>query len=129
MIVNRQETLRLDSADRPVEVAAVRIDLSGPVAPQNQIAGKEGKPLTAILNALDVPQESHASRSFRIQADALIVKCFAQASPQTLDGHCNTPSYKCGEILADVVEALPPLSVWERSRAGGPLSDKSFSLG
>ena len=128
-IVTRQVTLRLDSTDRPVEFGAIRIDLSGLAAPQKQIVRKGRKPLGAILNAFDIPHESHPSQFFRIKADALMVKCFALEGPQTLYGRCNALTHQGGETIADVVEVLPPLSGSDRSRAGGSGSDTSFALG
>lgn len=128
-IVTRQVTLRLDSTDRPVEFGAIRIDLSGLAAAQQQIVRQGRKPLGAILNAFNTPHKSHSSQFFRIQADALMLRCFSLDGPQALFGRCNTLTYKGGGILADVVEVLPPLSVSQRSRAGGSVSDTSLALG
>ena len=128
-IVTRQVTLRLDSTDLPVEFGAIRIDLSGLAAPQKQIVREGRQPLGAILNASNTPHKSRASQFFRIKADALMLKCFSLDGPQALFGRCNTLSYESGEILADVVEVLPPLTISERSRPEGRVSDTSFALG
>ena len=128
-IMTRQVTLRLDSTDRPVEFGAIRIDLSGLAAPQKQMVRNGRQPLGAILNAFNTPHNSHPSRFFRITADALMLKCFSLEGPQALFGRCNTLSHESGEILADVVEVLPPLSVSDCSRAGGSVSGRSFAPG
>ena len=118
-IVTRQVTLRLKSSNRAVEFGAIQIDLSGLAAPQKQLVRKGEQPLGAILNAFEIPHQSHASQFFRIQADVLMVKCFAMEGPQSLYGRCNTLCHRGGEPLAHVVEVLPPLSLSKRCGAGG----------
>ena len=118
-IVTRQVTLRLNSSDRGIEFGAIRIDLSRLSETQKQFVLEGRQPLGGILNDFEIPHESHASRFFRIKADALMIRCFALRGPRALYGRCNTLTYKDGSTLADVVEVLPPLWLLERSCAEG----------
>ena len=128
-IVTRQVTLRLTSSNRAVEFGAIRIDLSGLAQPQKQLVREGREPLGAILNAFDVPHESHASQFFRITADALMVRCFALEGPQALYGRCNTLSLRDGTTLADVVEVLPPLCLLEPYGSVGSVRGARFEPG
>ncbi len=109
--LKRKVVLRLKGVTKPVEFGAIEIHLAH-MPEEAQKAVIEGvRPLGGILTAFGVEYESQPSAFFQVAPDELMTRCFDISSPATLYGRCNTLTYAQGEVLARVVEVLPPLDM------------------
>jgi hypothetical protein len=107
--LDREVVLNLDGNKKPVEYGAIQIDLTNiPDLVKEQIL--ECKlPLGGILNQNKIRYTSSPRQFFRVRSDQFMIDIFALRHPYPLYGRCNILSHEDGNILADVVEILPPV--------------------
>jgi chorismate-pyruvate lyase len=94
---------------RPVELGAIRIDLSlfAPEPRELILAGR--RPLGTLLSDFQIPYTSRPRLFFRIRSDRRIDEHFGLEGPHFLYGRQNVLASASGQPLAEVVEILPPV--------------------
>jgi hypothetical protein len=92
---------------QPVEFGAIAIQLEGFDALTRQEILEGRTPLGGILEARDIPHQSHPKAYFRMAADAFIAGLLRAAPGEWLYGRCNALCHPDGIVFADVVEILP----------------------
>jgi chorismate-pyruvate lyase len=104
----RRQVLLLDPEKRPVEFGAIRIhlDVLLPEVQRQVLAGF--RPLGGVLIEHSVKHTSKPSVYFAITGDDLINNALGIKHPCTLYGRCNTLTAENGQVIAEVVEVLPP---------------------
>ena len=107
-VLLRQVVLVLDSDDRPVEFGAIRIQLNQlpPEARQRVLESK--LPLGRVLQDFFIQHNSQPVAYFEVEADSLIGEALKTPGAQRLYGRRNRLLMPSGEVLAEVVEILPP---------------------
>jgi chorismate-pyruvate lyase len=105
---SREVVLTLDDSGRPVEFGAIVIYLQRfpPAARELILAGQ--CPLGTILALHRVPHASNPLGFFQIASDAFINEALGLMGVHTLYGRRNMHRNADGEVLADIVEILPP---------------------
>lgn len=107
-VLLRMVVLLLRGTERPVEFGAIHINLER-FSPE--VAGliREGHvPLGGILQQYSVYHENKPQGYFRIQADSFIRQALRVRATKWLFGRQNHHVNAHGELLADIVEVLPP---------------------
>jgi chorismate-pyruvate lyase len=104
----RRQVLLLDPKERPVEFGAIRIhlDVLLPEVQRQVLAGH--RPLGGILIDNKVRHCSNPSVYFALTGDDLINNALGVTHPCTLYGRCNRLTADNGQVIAEVVEVLPP---------------------
>ncbi len=107
-ILSRQVILVLDSNEKPVEFGAIRIYMDQlPVEAQTLVL--EGcRPLGTILRECVVSHSSCPNVYLRATSDTLINRALGLPCEHKLYGRRNVIFSGSGEMLADIVEILPP---------------------
>jgi len=107
-VMLRQVVLLRDSDERPVEFGAIRIRLAGlpPEARQFVLDGR--LPLGRVLRDFFIEHLSRPVAYFEVTADSLIGEALQTRTSQRLYGRRNKLLMPSGEVLAEVVEILPP---------------------
>jgi len=106
-VLLRQVVLVLDSAERPVEFGAIRIQLNQ-LPPEARQLVLEGKlPLGRLLQDFFIQHSSQPVGYFEVKADERIGEALKTDSLQRLYGRRNKLLMPSGEVLAEVVEILP----------------------
>ena len=105
--VLRQVVLTLEDG-RPAEFGAIEISLAGlpPPAQQDVLACRT--PLGAILLGHNIAYTSQTRGFFELNADAVVAQSLGIAENSSLFGRTNDLFTSSGNILAQVVEILPP---------------------
>jgi chorismate-pyruvate lyase len=107
-IYQRDVVLALDGSERPVEFGAISIHLALlPRNVQREVMLAE-RPLGGLLREHGVKFVSRPKSFIRIEADALISRTLELDAPATLYGRCNALFTLDNQVLADIVEILPP---------------------
>lgn len=107
-IYQREVVLALDGSERPVEFGAISIHLDRLPRDVQQTIVLAERPLGGLLLERDVQFVSRPKAFIRVEADTLISRALALADAGTLYGRCNALLTPQGEVLADIVEILPP---------------------
>jgi chorismate-pyruvate lyase len=107
-VLRRQVVLVLDSDERPVEFGAIRIQLNQlpPEARQRVLESK--LPLGRVLQDFFIQHNSRPVAYFEVEADSLIGEALKTPGAQRVYGRRNRLLTPSGEVLAEVVEILPP---------------------
>ena len=93
---------------RTVEFGAIEILLQlFPVGAQREICRAE-MPLGAILQSFGIEYQSRPRAFLQIESDEVMNAALTLSHTQTLYGRCNEITNKEGQILAGIVEILPP---------------------
>jgi chorismate-pyruvate lyase len=93
---------------RTVEFGAIEILLERfPTGAQREIFRAE-MPLGAILKSLRIEYKSKPRGFFEIESDGVMNAALALSHTQTLYGRCNEITNIKGQVLAGIVEILPP---------------------
>jgi hypothetical protein len=93
---------------RTVEFGAIRILLElFPAGAQREIFRAE-MPLGAILQSFGIEYKSKPRAFFEIESDDVMNTALALSHTQTLYGRCNEITNSEGQVLAEIVEILPP---------------------
>jgi chorismate-pyruvate lyase len=94
---------------RTVEFGAIEIMLEPfPAGAQREIFRAQ-MPLGAILQSFDIEYASHPRAFLEIESDEVMNTALTLAQTRTLYGRCNEITNKKGQILAGIVEILPPI--------------------
>lgn len=104
----RESVLELDGSDRPVEFGAIKIHLNRFPEPWRSQILAEHLPLGGILNASGIAYTSRPTAFLRFQADDFIGRAFGLTGPAALYGRQNTLREAAGNVLAEIIEILPP---------------------
>ena len=116
MLESRQDDVRYQrevllvtrDTRRTVEFGAIEILLElFPVGAQREIFRAE-MPLGAILQSFGIEYQSHPRAFLEIESDDVMNAALTLSQSQTLYGRCNEITNKEGQILAGIVEILPP---------------------
>lgn len=103
-----REVLLLTEGGRKAEFGAIRIRL-GALPAEARLLVLEGRvPLGSILHRCGVAHRSRPSAFFRVAADDLMSENLGVAVGQVLYGRRNELSTTEGELIAQVIELLPP---------------------
>ncbi len=105
----RQVVLVADRTGLAVEFGAIRIFLEKFPPEARQAILRAREPLGAILRAHAIPFVSAPRAFFAVQADPVIAAPLGIGEGARLHGRCNRLSLPDGQVLADIVEILPPL--------------------
>ena len=104
----RESVLELDGSNRPVEFGAIRIDLPRFAEPWRSQILEEHLPLGGILNASGVRYTSRPTAYLRFQPDAFITCALHFSESVPVFGRQNALRDSAGNILAEIIEILPP---------------------
>lgn len=107
-IYGREVVLRLDGSNRPVEFGVTQVHLDHFPEPWRTQILEERLPLGAILNQSGIPYTSRPSAWLRFQCDDFIAGIFGLHDRPDLYGRRNTLRKEHGEVLAEIIEILPP---------------------
>jgi len=107
-VMLRQVVLVLDSDERPVEFGAIRIQLQHLPPEARQLVLEGRLPLGRVLQEFCIQHNSRPVAYFEVRADALIGEALQTPGLQRLYGRRNRLLMPAGELLAEVVEILPP---------------------
>lgn len=105
----RESVLELDGDDRPVEFGAIKIHLDRFPEPGRTQILEEYRPLGGILNASGRPYTSRPTAYLRFTADEFIARALGIRLPAELYGRQNTLRDAEKQILAEIIEILPPV--------------------
>jgi len=106
----RQVLLVPDGGGFPVEFGAIRIELERFDGQARELIAGCRKPLGAILRDFHVPHMSRPTAFFSVEPDAVIRKALRLSGSAQLYGRHNVIRDDAGQVLAEVVEILPPLA-------------------
>ena len=104
----RQVVLGLDSDERPVEFGAIRIQLNQLPPEARHLVLESKLPLGRLLQDFFIQHSSQPAGYFVVKADGRIGEALKTPSLQRLYGRRNKLLMPSGEVLAEVVEILPP---------------------
>jgi len=104
----RMVVLTLEGNGKPVEFGAIRIclPLFPPEARQTILEGRS--PLGTVLATYRVEHVSRPQAFLRVASDALIEEALGLSGQHTLYGRRNVLLTPQNEVLADILEILPP---------------------
>jgi chorismate-pyruvate lyase len=107
--VNREVVLVGDRDGTIAEFGAIRIELARfAEGPRRRV--EEGRlPLGTILKHEGIAYACRPNAYFRLESDAVTAEAFCLTRSCTLYGRHNVIAAPGGEVLAEVVEILPPL--------------------
>jgi chorismate-pyruvate lyase len=106
--LTRMVVLRLIGNERPVEFGCIVIDLVlfPPDARERVLEG--ASPLGTILADYHIEHFSHPLAFVRVSSDALMGEVLGLTGQHVLYGRRNRLLTRQGEVLADILEILPP---------------------
>ena len=107
-VMLRQVVLVLDSDERPVAFGATRIQLRHLLPQARQLVLEGRLPLGRVLQDFFIQHSSQPVAYFAVITDALIGEALEAPSLGRLYGRRNKLLMPSGEVLAEVVEILPP---------------------
>ena len=107
-VLLRQVVLVLDSDERPVEFGAICIQLNQLPPGARQLVLDSKLPLGRLLQDFFIQHSSQPVAYFEVNADERIGEALQTPSRQRLYGRRNKLLMPSGEVLAEVVEILPP---------------------
>lgn len=107
-VMLRQVVLVLDSDEQPVEFGAIRIQLQHLPLEARQLVLEGRLPLGRVLQDFFIQHSSRPVAYFEVRADALIGEALQAPNLRRLYGRRNRLLMPSGEVLAEVVEILPP---------------------
>jgi chorismate-pyruvate lyase len=107
-VVLRQVVLVLDSDEQPVEFGAIRIHLKRLSTEARQQILEGRLPLGRVLQDSGIEHRSRPAAYFHVEPDPQICAALNLKSAQRLYGRRNRLFIPSGEVLAEVVEILPP---------------------
>ena len=107
-IYQREVVLVLNSSGKPVEFGAITIHLDRlpPLLKVDVLRAEV--PLGSLLHLHHFPFHSQPKSFIRVESDELIGRALALENPGQLYGRCNALLTRAGDLLADIVEILPP---------------------
>ena len=109
-ILFREVVLVTTESAKPVEFGAIRIRLGGFGASAQELIRGGRHPLGTILKRENVPHRSDPQRYFRVEPDEVVAQALELDGREPLYGRHNRISCEHGQVLAEMVEILPPWS-------------------
>jgi chorismate-pyruvate lyase len=109
-VFSRQVLLVLDEDAAAVEFGGIKIYLEHLPEEARRLVLEKKMPLGTILRTQRVAHQSHPSAYLQVNADAVIREALDLDEPRALYGRCNVLSDPSHNVLARVVEILPPWS-------------------
>lgn len=107
-VLLRQVVLVLDSDEQPVEFGAIRIHLKHVPGKARQLILEGRLPFGRVLQDFSIEHQSRPAAYFQLVTDLQINQALNLASVQRLYGRRNRLLMPAGEVLAEVIEVLPP---------------------
>lgn len=107
-VFSRQVLLVLEDDATAVEFGGIKIHFKHLPENAKRLVLEEREPLGTILHTQHVTHESHPSAYLRVMADSVMREAFGLKHAPVLYGRCNVLSVPSGNVLARVVEILPP---------------------
>jgi chorismate-pyruvate lyase len=107
--ITRQVVLVTDSEDQPVEFGAIHIRLDQFSSRARERIVESVRPLGTILREERVAYRCDPRGFFEIQCDQTARRAFALSGAPVLFGRHNLLLTPAGDMIAEVVEILPPL--------------------
>jgi chorismate-pyruvate lyase len=107
-IVLREVVLVRDSDEQAVEFGAIRIHLEHLSADSRQLILEGKLPLGRVLQDFNIEHKSRPEAYFEVVADGQIREALGLAGGQRLYGRRNRLLTPSDNVLAEVVEILPP---------------------
>ena len=104
----RESVLKLDGSNQPVEYGAIKIHLNRFPEPWRTQILEERRPLGGILNASGIRYVSRPTAYLRFSPDEFITCALNFQGAVLLFGRQNTLRNAAGEVLAEIIEILPP---------------------
>lgn len=108
-VSSRQVLLVLDGDETAVEFGAIKIHLDRFPEEARRLILERRKPLGTILHQEKMQHSSRPTAYFQVTCDAAIGEALGVGAGQALYGRQNGLFDARGEVLAQVVEILPPL--------------------
>lgn len=109
-VFSRQVLLVLEDDKTAVEFGGIKIYFDHLPEEAKRLVLEERQPLGTILNTQRVAHESHPSAYLQVTADSVMREAFNLPEPRMLYGRCNVLSDPARNVIAQVVEILPPAS-------------------
>lgn len=106
----RESVLELNGSGQPVEFGAIKIQLAALPEECRRLILAEYLPFGGILNDAGVRYTSRPSAFLRFEADGFMAESFGLTKGGHLYGRQNTLRNEAGNVLAEIVEILPPAS-------------------
>jgi chorismate-pyruvate lyase len=116
-VFSRQVLLVLDEDAAAVEFGGIKIYIEHLSEEARRLVLEKRMPLGTILHKQRVAHHSHPSAYLRVTADPVMREALELAKPLPLYGRCNVLSDPSHNVLARVVEILPP---WRGALGGQP---------
>jgi len=107
-VSSRQVLLVLEDDATAVEFGGIKIYLEHLPGEARRLVLENRQPLGTILHTQRVAHQSHPSAYLRVTADPAMREALDLAEPRVLYGRCNVLSDLSHNVLARVVEILPP---------------------
>jgi chorismate-pyruvate lyase len=107
-VLARQVLLVLEDGATAVEFGGIKIYLEHLPEPARRLVLEKRQPLGTILHNERVAHESHPSAYLRVTADEVMREALDLAETRVLYGRCNVLTDLSQNVLARVVEILPP---------------------
>lgn len=104
----RESVLELDDSNQPIEFGAIKIHLNRFPEPWRTQILEERRPLGGILNASGIGYVSRPTAYLRFTPDEFITCALHIQGAPLLFGRQNTLRNSQGEVLAEIIEILPP---------------------
>ena len=104
----RESVLELDGSNRAVEYGAIKIHLDRFPQPWRTQILEERRPLGGILNASGIRYTSRPTAHLRFTPDEFMSRALQLRDGTLLYGRQNTLRDDSGQVLAEIIEILPP---------------------
>ena len=105
----REVMLQTEPDDKPTEYGAIEVNLNALPEEAQALVLEAQQPLGGILNDHRIPYSSSPRAFIKVVPDGPIVEAFGTVEADYLFGRSNVISGFNGEVIAQIVEILPPL--------------------
>ncbi|MBT3636130.1 MAG: hypothetical protein HN531_04270 [Opitutae bacterium] len=105
----REVMLQAEVDDKPTEYGAIEVNLNALPEEVRALVLQAQQPLGGILNDHRIPYSSAPRAFLKVVPDGPIVEAFGTVEADYLYGRSNVISGYNGDVIAQIVEILPPL--------------------
>jgi len=105
----REVMLQTEVDDKPTEYGAIEVNLNALPEEVRELVLQAQQPLGGILNDHRIPYSSAPRAFLKVVPDGPIVEAFGTVEADYLYGRSNVISGYNGDVIAQIVEILPPL--------------------
>ena len=106
---SREVLLHTEEQEKPSEYGAIEVSLPALPEETRALVLQASKPLGGILNDHRIPYSSAPRAFIKAIPDGPIVEAFGQIEADWLYGRSNVITGYNGDVIAQIVEILPPL--------------------